>query len=148
MRILSKQLQQKLKVTVKLMPLPDKLPAAHAADGSSAVSGSRSPEPLSARRRVPSAGDKVLCASSDFPRMHYSYSLAATRAMDEFLQEYSNELRTKLQRNDKTTINMLSMLAEAQKDRAEGIVGVIEKHILTVDAMATVQLGICLLLAA
>lgn len=52
--------------------------------------------------------------------------------MDEFLKEYSNELRQRLQRNDKAAINTLSMLAEAQKECAEGIVGVIEKHILTV----------------
>lgn len=52
--------------------------------------------------------------------------------MDEFLKDYSNELRQKLQKNDKATINALSMLAEAQKEFAEGIVGVIEEHILTV----------------
>eukprot|EP00879_Flechtneria_rotunda_P004442 GHRR01004693.1.p1 GENE.GHRR01004693.1~~GHRR01004693.1.p1 ORF type:complete len:525 (+),score=171.95 GHRR01004693.1:120-1694(+) len=48
----------------------------------------------------------------------------------EFLKEYASVLRG-LTRNDKTQINTLSMLAEDNKKFAEGVVGVIEQHILT-----------------
>eukprot|EP00775_Hariotina_reticulata_P009364 gene9364-9527_t len=50
--------------------------------------------------------------------------------MDVFLAEYKAELH-KLQRNDKTQINTLSMLAEANQEFADGIVAAIEHHILS-----------------
>jgi len=53
--------------------------------------------------------------------------------MDEFLAEYKAELR-KLQRNDKTQINTLSMLAEANREFADGIAAAIEHHVLSVCA--------------
>ncbi|KAF8058936.1 CPK9 [Scenedesmus sp. PABB004] len=55
---------------------------------------------------------------------------APTGAMQEFLAEYGSALRG-LQRNDKTRINTLTMLAEDNKAFAEGIVGCLERHILT-----------------
>lgn len=51
--------------------------------------------------------------------------------MQEFLSEYAGVLRT-LVRSDKRDINVLSMLAEDNKQYAEGIVSTIESHILTV----------------
>eukprot|EP00878_Enallax_costatus_P030654 GHUV01033424.1.p1 GENE.GHUV01033424.1~~GHUV01033424.1.p1 ORF type:complete len:123 (-),score=2.88 GHUV01033424.1:144-512(-) len=116
--------------------------------GSSPVLGSRGSVPIvsaifpNVLRSSPTGYSGAL-RRQQYTHMHFFLGLALRPAMDEFLKEYSNELRTKLQRNDKTTINMLSMLAEAQKDRAEGIVGVIEKHILTVHAMATRNLSAC-----
>lgn len=50
--------------------------------------------------------------------------------MDEFLAEYGSVLRG-LVRNEKAQINMLSMLAEDNRAFAEGIVRLIEQHILT-----------------
>lgn len=48
-----------------------------------------------------------------------------------FVAEYNAVLKG-LVRNEKPQINMLSMLAEDNKDFAAGIVGVINQHILTV----------------
>ena len=55
--------------------------------------------------------------------------------MDEFLAEYGSVLRG-LVRNEKAQINMLSMLAEDNRAFAEGIVRLIEQHILTVSTAA------------
>jgi hypothetical protein len=59
--------------------------------------------------------------------------------MNEFLAEYGSVLRG-LVRNEKAQINMLSMLAEDNRTFAEGIVRLIEQHILTVSTAALVGL--------
>ncbi len=51
--------------------------------------------------------------------------------MAEFLQEYAGLIKG-LTRNEKRDINVLSMLAEDNKQYAAGIVSTIENHILTV----------------
>jgi hypothetical protein len=56
--------------------------------------------------------------------------------MEEFVAEYRSVLRG-LVRNEKAQINMLSMLAEDNRGFAEGIVRLIEQHILTVRTAAS-----------
>jgi hypothetical protein len=54
----------------------------------------------------------------------------------EFLAEYASLLRA-LQRNDKAQINALTMLADDNRSLADGIVRIIERHVLAVRRWAS-----------
>ncbi|KAF6254623.1 hypothetical protein COO60DRAFT_1703206, partial [Scenedesmus sp. NREL 46B-D3] len=71
---------------------------------------------------------QVLVCSACFACEHSS--LEGHHKMNDFLAEYGSVLRA-LVRNDKAQINMLSMLAEDNRGFAEGIVRLVEQHILT-----------------
>lgn len=64
----------------------------------------------------------------------------------EFLAEYASLLRA-LQRNDKAQINALTMLADDNRSLADGIVRIIERHVLAVRvglrAMHSIMRGLC-----
>ncbi len=60
----------------------------------------------------------------------------------EFLAEYAGLLKA-LERNDKRDINVLSMLAEDNKDFSAGIVATIENHILNVRLRASRACNCC-----
>jgi hypothetical protein len=59
-------------------------------------------------------------------------------ASHEFVREY-RDLLAQLKRNEKRDINVLSMLAEDNKQHAAGIVDAIENHILVVRTRAERQ---------
>lgn len=67
--------------------------------------------------------------------------------MDEFVAEYS-ALLAQLKRNEKRDINVLSMLAEDNKQHAPAIVDAIERHILRVRSLSAPRRATLLLLHA